>query len=423
MANRKVLLLTYHFPPSAASGSFRMLGFARHLRKFGWEPIVVAPPIPPREPLDLELGRQVPEDVCIYRAPYPHSRLLKPVRRFAPNAIWFPRALLSCLSAIRAEKPQAILTSGPPHRLHLLGALLKRLAKLPLVVDFRDPWIHHSLSGAAKPHSRWTAWLEKTIMRQADAIVGNAPLACQALRRAYPGHAEKIVAVTNGYDPDSFSDSARRPSAREFLRVVHTGEVYAGRDPRPFLDAIKVLHERPAGGLKLIHASFLGREDTRGVRLEPEVTARGLRDIVHLSGHVAYAQSLHEMAEADILLLLDSPGRRVGVPAKLYEYLGAGRPILALAEPDSDVAWVLRESGVPHRIVLPTDVSAITRALTELREAVEGASSVPRPLQRKNFTRERMAEQLATLLDTLPTRPARVPRVQARELASLTLES
>lgn len=424
MANRKLLLLTYHFPPSAASGSFRMLGFARHLRKFGWDPVVVAPPSLPWEPVDPDLGRQVPEQTRLYRVPYPWKWYLKPLRRFAPYALWLPPAFLGCRRAIRAERPDVILTSSPPHRLHLLGASLKRLYRLPWVVDFRDPWIQHPLSGAVKSNAGWwTTRLEKTVMRQAEAVVGNAPLACAALQRAYPEHDGKIVAIMNGYDPDAFDTLGAPGSARSYIHVVHTGQVYAGRDPRPFLDALQAWPEHPASRVRPIRVSFVGREGKGGLDLGQEVTARGLGEIVRLGEQVSYAQSLREMAEADVLLLLDSPGRRVGVPAKFYEYLGARRPILALAEPDGDLAWALRESGVPHRIARPMDVSAITRALTELLEAGGGASPLTRLVQREVFTRERMAQRLATLLDTLPSRSSRLPRKQAQKIVSPALES
>ena len=105
---------------------------------------------------------------------------------------------------------------------------------------------------------------------------------------------------------------------------------------------------------------------------------------VSLEEQVPYEQSIRTMVEADVLLLLDSPGRRAGVPAKLYEYIGAGRPILALAEPESDVAWVLRESGVAHRIAPPLDPEAIRRALTELLQdpaIARGGGQDDKPIQ------------------------------------------
>ena len=109
------------------------------------------------------------------------------------------------------------------------------------------------------------------------------------------------------------------------------------------------------------------------------------------------------MVQADLLLLLDTPGRRAGVPAKLYEYIGAGRPILALAEPESDVAWVLRESGVAHRVAPPLDPEAIRRALTELLQdpATVRCPGRHQPVQPR-FTRKHLAGELAALLDSCP---------------------
>jgi hypothetical protein len=110
------------------------------------------------------------------------------------------------------------------------------------------------------------------------------------------------------------------------------------------------------------------------------------------------------MVRADILLLMHTPDYRIGVPAKLYEYLGAGRPILALAEPDGDVAWVLRESKVLHRIAPPRDVERIRQAVFELtREVQAGSPAVPDRAALEQFTRERMAKRFADCLDSLAT--------------------
>src|SRR5438270_10883901 len=98
MSLRSVLILTFHFPPSAASGSFRLLGFARHLPKFGWEPVVVAPPRGLHEPVDEGLGRQVPAETVVYSVPHPRGLLARGLRRLrlASDALWLPRALRAC---------------------------------------------------------------------------------------------------------------------------------------------------------------------------------------------------------------------------------------------------------------------------------------------------------------------------------------
>jgi hypothetical protein len=110
------------------------------------------------------------------------------------------------------------------------------------------------------------------------------------------------------------------------------------------------------------------------------------------------------MIDSEILLLIDSPGRRIGVPAKLYEYIGARRPILALAESDGDVAWVLRESGVPHRIAPVTDTHKIRHALHELlKEYSDRKVPASDPKASSRFTREMLTRQLVQLLEDCQT--------------------
>jgi hypothetical protein len=120
---------------------------------------------------------------------------------------------------------------------------------------------------------------------------------------------------------------------------------------------------------------------------------------VAVDPQVGYGEAIQRMARADLLLLLDAPGRKQGVPAKLYEYLGARRPILALAEPDGDTAWTLRESGVLHRTALPNDPAAIERALQELVAAAAGGAPVASGRPVRAFTRESLAGELAELLE------------------------
>src|SRR5437870_4111524 len=110
---RKLLLLTYHFPPTAASGTFRILGFARHLPSYGWQPVVVAPPQLPWEPIDEELVRHVPPEVIVNPVPYPAHGLTKPLRRFARHALWLPKALAAARRAVEEHRPEAVLTSSP----------------------------------------------------------------------------------------------------------------------------------------------------------------------------------------------------------------------------------------------------------------------------------------------------------------------
>ncbi len=441
MLSKKVLLVTYHFPPSAASGTFRLLGFARHLPTFGWRPLVVAPPSLPWEPTDPRLSEQIPGAAIVESVPYPAGapRLL---RKFAQNAIWLPAAWSACKRLITEDQPDVILTSGPPHCVHMLGRQLKRATGLPWVADFRDPWI----SDGSNRRRSWTEQItlgwERAIFQYADLILANAPNARRMFSETYPLHAEKIVTLTNGFDPRlsplppgegsgvrvHFSplppaegsgvralgivhpgnehlllDQVHHPHARPLSRgerrelpltLLHAGEIYAGRDPMPLFQALAQMNARDS----TFQLNILGRNE---VNFEGVLAKNRWNEFVHVLGQRGYQDSLDEMSQADILVLFDGPGRTIGVPAKLYEYLGAGRPILALAEPLGDTATILRKSGVLHRMAAPTDPAQIQAALGELVEAMWASNPTSDADRLAQFTRRQITGTLAEHLDML----------------------
>jgi glycosyltransferase involved in cell wall biosynthesis len=364
--------------------------------------MVVAPRTMPLEPIDESLTKLIPPQTSLYYEDYPTHGLLHLFRFVYPKEIWLPRALRGSMNAIRCDRPDVLLTSGPPHSVHFLGLLLQRWYRLPWVADLRDPWVT-----GAYPRPRlslrpgWTGLGEWATFRNANLIIANAPLACAAIQAAYPDRAGKMITITNGYDPESFGNLDIGPIRRGSVQMVHAGELYAGRDPRPFLDALGSLAPGEPGIFPPLQVRFLGRIDQM-YRLDLEIEERGLTPMVEVCGHVGYRQIIQELVHSDILLLMDTPGRRVGVPAKLYEYLGAGRPILALTEPNGDVANVLRQSGITHRIAGPLDRARIRDALADLVKGVTVDHGLDRrPDDRQRFTRENATRQLAAAMDRL----------------------
>jgi glycosyltransferase involved in cell wall biosynthesis len=428
MDPHKLLIVSYFFPPTAAAGSFRMLGFARHLPQLGWQTVVVAPPRLPFEPVDPELGEQVPPETVVYPVLNPEGLAGKAVRKaFGPYSVWLTRALGACARAVRDHRPDAVLTTGPPHLVHLLGLVLKRRYGLPWVADFRDPWITKDegtptcghLGSRRSLRRRWLTRLERAVIEQADAIASTGPLATRKLCESFPQQRSKMVTLTNGYDPERFEPGDSPAAAGDPVRIVHAGELYAGRDPGPFLDAIRDVVT--GGGRGSVQVQFFG-QNPGGFDFPAEIRHRGLETVVATPGQVPYTQALRAMSRSDILLLLDSPGRRVGVPAKIYEYLGAGRSILALGEPDGDLAWVLRESGVPHRIAPLKDAAAIRQALIELIGELAGGRAVAADARgHQVFTRAAIARRLVSLLESLAAPAETVAAPAAEDRACPTL--
>lgn len=410
MALRKVLLLTYHFPPSAAVAVHRLLGFARHLPRFGWNLIVVAPPSVPGEPQDPDLADRIPPETLVVRVPYPKGWFSRSVGRYAPNLVWLPRAKKAALEVIRLHRPDALFTSSPPHCLHLLGRSLKHRTGLPWVASLRDPWVTNLVPGGVA--NFWLQRrLEAKVMASADAVVANTPLSCAGLQEGYPQFRDKFVTITNGYDPEVFPSPPPLPVGRQHLNLLYAGELYIGRNPRPLLDALKGLHENPPPGLLPWKVRFLGRATEGTLDLPAEIRSRGLENQVELVTQVPYTEALKQMVAADALLLIHTPGLKVGVPAKLYEYLGTGRPILALGEPDGDIAWVLKQSQVPHRVVPVLERVAIQQALVDLGREIQHNSfaSLERSSPLTAFTREELTRKLAECLDTIThSRPSQV---------------
>jgi glycosyltransferase involved in cell wall biosynthesis len=399
--HRKLLIITYHFPPSGAVAVFRMLGFARHLPRFGWQVGVVAPPTLPYEPVDEALLQRVPRETEVFPAAFPRSLPARLAGRFFYNGVWLPRALPAVMRAVKCFKPDVVLTSGPPHCVHFLGFLLKHCYRLPWVATLRDPWYTNSVPCRGWfPWARWEGFWEGRMVRTADCIIANTPFGGESLQRAYEQQRHKIKVVTNGFDAEFFPAPQPLVPLNPRLTILHAGELYGGRDPRPFFDALVALDKARPAGQAPVRMILLGQSTDSRFDMHSILQERGLQDTVEMGGQVPYAAALEAMSRSDILLLLDSPGRRVGIPAKLFEYLGAGRPILALTEANSDGVWALEASGCPHRIAPPLDATRILQALTELRDGLQtGTLTAPSPRQVATFTRGRLAEQLALYLD------------------------
>src|SRR5262249_4514244 len=265
------------------------------LPRFGWQTVVVAPPRLPYEPMDEGLLERVPAQTSVYRIPYPEHWSWKPLRKLFPDRLWLPLAATGCYRAIRAHRPDAILTSGPPHGIPLLGCHPRRWTGLPWVADFRDPWVAGERLQRRSKAKGWEVRAEPTVMRHADAIVANTPGSRDLLGQAYPQYAAKMTSITNGYDPEPFDADPIPPRSSAVIEIVHTGEVYANRSPKPFLEAVQQLESAAPGGRPL-RVRFIGKFGSEEQRSELRDTIRGgVNASVSLEDHVPYAQSIQAM--------------------------------------------------------------------------------------------------------------------------------
>lgn len=432
---KRVLIVAYYFPPSGGPGVQRVLKFVKYLPEFGWEPAVLTVAdgdFPARDP---QLLQEVPATVPVTRTPIlePYSvyRALtgkkkgeavdvntnyrpgtkKPFREnlaqavratfFIPDARagWLLHGVPGGVKAAREWGADLIFSSSPPYTCALLGRAVARRVGKPWVMELRDPWtgflsapVRHGLSKALDAH------LERSCVEQAARLV----IAWRGIERDLAGKypdldRTKVRLVENGYDPEDLEHVAPRPFDR--FTVVYTGSMYGVRNPDTFLQAAARLLADGTARPEELSLVFVGRfgDEVRAMFHRPE-----LQGIVTEVGHLPHAESVRYTLGADALLLVvdDVKGSEGIVPGKVFEYVGARRPVLAIA-PEGDVAALIRQTGAGV-VVARDDVAGMARTLAGWlderrrtgRVAFPGDDAEVEKLSRRHRTR-----QLAEVFD------------------------
>jgi len=351
-------MVAFHFPPLAgSSGIQRTLRFAQHLPALGWEPIVLTAHERAYEHTSTDLLGEVPRGVHVERAfamdaarhftiwgRYP-AILARPDRWMA----WRFGAVLAGMRLIRKYRPQVIWSTYPIATAHVIGSALHRRSALPWIADFRDPMAQEGYPADAR---LWRCFktIEETTLSHARSSVFTTPGAAREYSRRYPTVASRITVIENGFDEESFAGLQVAGEARGTLNpgavtLLHSGIVYPSeRDPAHLFAAVARLVAAQClvpGRFKLRFRAAANNE-----LLEALTRQHSLEDFVEILPPIAYRPALEEMIRADGLLVLQASNCNEQIPAKIYEYLRAGRPILALTDPEGDTAGVLREAGI-----------------------------------------------------------------------------
>src|SRR5882762_8301738 len=411
----KLLLVTLYFPPSGGGGVQRSLKFASHLPALGIETHVLAPDDSKwvHEDADLPLptqawihraryvgprGRRIADEqhgrggmeLALMRASTIGRRLLMPDENVTWNATAIPKAI----SIARSEGIDVVLTTSPPGSVHLIGAAVKKAAGAAWVADLRDSIVLHphraneGVAALVKQKSR--AGIARLVAHQADVIVTAAEAITDETRAISPKG--RVVTIANCCDFDDFAGLEHHPADR--LRLTHAGSFFGKRDPKPFLRALA------DSGLEDVTVRFLG--DFRPGDRE-YLESLELGDRVELIDYVPRRESLRLQRDSDALLLLipEAGGRGRGVlSGKVFEYLAAERPVLAVVPEDGAAAELIRETGAGV-VAGPDDVPAIRAALVSLHAQWRDGRLDGTPLSpewRDKLSRAARVEELAELL-------------------------
>ncbi|HKQ79269.1 MAG TPA: glycosyltransferase [Blastocatellia bacterium] len=464
LAPQRLLYIAYQFAPSLEMGARSCVQIARHLPAYGWSPVVLT--IDEKYVEGQYLGRidevaqlGLPDEVVRTRLlPHPFDlyRWLKAsrsgnsqrgrenrgdatsievdaplraknrLRRFLISTLsipdlctgWIFPAVIAGLKAARRSGAQQLFSSGPFWSNHLVGFALSYLTGLPWTAHFRDPWV----AGAPeKPASAISAkineWLERIIVTRASAVISVTEEHSDTFRSVYPFLSPgKFITVPNGYDSDEWENlpadiQADEKSKEKFL-ITYAGTFYIERDPQPLFRAIKSLIDDGEIGRDQIQVDLIGWCDTSEGRSVREMADEcGVCDCINILGPRSRPETLYRMSQANLLLLL-AERFVIQIPGKTYEYLRAGRPILALTSKGALANFLRRIGG--GWVVDPKDDAGIVSALKEsVRQWKQGRQGrVADQSLVAGFDRRVLAGQLTKLFDRISAQSKRIASVQ-----------
>lgn len=408
---KRALLIAFHFPPQAASsGIQRTLSFSKHLGKYGWEPMVVsAHPRAYSQQNPSQLA-SVPAGLVVRRVFALDSKRHMGIKGRYPELLalpdrwvsWWLGAVPAGLSLIRKYKPDVIWSTFPISTAHLIGLTLHRLSGLPWVADFRDPMLQSSYP-TSKLQRRIYGWIERQTVTRCSVAVFTTHSAMNAYRARFPElPASKFTVIENGYDEDGFDMDALAPQAAPAasgrrVTLLHSGVLYqTGRDPSPFLAALASL--KAAGRVDATGLRVVLRAPGEDAYVEGLVRQHGVEDIVEVAPPIPYREALREMLAADGLVVFQGSAFNTQVPAKIYEYFRARKPILGLVDVTGETARVLRDAGF-HSLVTPDQGAEIAPVVDDfLGQVRRGNAHVASSELVAASSREHRAGQLALVL-------------------------
>lgn len=412
---KRVLMVAYHFPPLAgSSGIQRTLRFVQQLPEFGWQPLVLSAHPRAYERTGGDLAREVPADTVVRRAfaldTARHlslrGRYFGPLARPDRWVSWKFDAVRHGLKLIKAYRPDVIWSTYPIATAHLIGAELHRRTGLPWVADFRDPMAQEGYPADPKTWQQFDA-IERRALLAAAHSVFTTPGAAAVYRQRYPEAAGRVELIENGYDEESFAaaeagngTNQREPLNPGAITLLHSGIVYPGeRNPTQLFQALGEL--KRSGGLQPERFKLRFRAAVHDELLARLARENDVQALVEILPAIPYRDALQEMLRADALLVMQGKGCNDQIPAKIYEYLRAGRPAICLSHPEGDTVGVMRKAGMQAEARLDSAEEIAARLPAFVDAVRSGAAERPSCAYVGGASRHARTEALAGLLDRL----------------------
>ncbi|MCP4230732.1 MAG: glycosyltransferase family 4 protein [bacterium] len=413
----KVLFINYHFPPHGGGGVLRAVKLCKYLPEFGITPVVLCADDKHYHTRDETLLDDIAESVEVnrvkfYQAPRPTSAMrrlaankkgklpfISRIRRFFtfpdPSRGYRRVAFKKCDELLAKGSFSAILSTYPPPSTHVVAYKLAEKWKLPLVLDYRDAWYFDPIfTPPTALHRHLIYRLEKKLLKRADAVITVGDTLAADFKEYYP-FLEEVGVVTNGYDEDDFTGVS--PASRGKFTITYTGWLYSGRLPGTFLSGLGRCFRNGVIAKREIEFRIIGNTDEN---VKAYIRNSGVP--TKIIGKVNHRTAITEMlsADANLLIIDDGPGAEAILTGKVFEYLRAGRPIIAIVPPSGEAAGLIRRLDAGY-VIAPGDEEKAAEVITELYGRYRKEGTIKNTTPREGideFSRKSLAERYAAII-------------------------
>jgi len=430
---KKVLIITYYWPPSGGAGVQRWLKFVKYLREYDWEPVVFTVEGGEVPVIDNSLKKDIPENVEVLREPIwePYSAYKKLIGQkkedkiqtgfltenkkpklmerlsiwvrgnlFIPDArkFWIKPSVKNLSNYLNENKVDVIVSNGPPHTTHMIGLALKKKFNIPWLADFRDPWTNIDFydklmlsKWADKKHHR----LEDAVIKHADALVTVSPNWAKDFKEQSK---HDFNVIYNGFDEKDFSD--KEVELDQKFSIVHIGSMNKDRNPHNLWEVLGEICSEIEGFSKDLEIKMVGPTD---IAIKNALIENNLSENINKIDYVPHSEVVTYLLGAQLLLLPinDTPNSLGVIPGKLFEYLAARRPIICIGPLTGDSCRIINETEAGYTFSFNNKFDLKTALISLYDEFAETGKVECSSNSIEKFSRRNLTGQMAELLNEI----------------------
>lgn len=422
----RVLLITYYWPPAGGSGVQRWLKFVKYLPEFGIDPVVYTAQDANYAITDASLKDEIPSEIEVIKEPIwePNDllskfgtkekqvsagflsnepsftgRMIQYVRAnyFVPDArkFWVKPSVKRLASYMKDESIDVVITSGPPHSLHLIGKKLKEKTGVKWIADFRDPWTNidyfHALPMTEKTKSKHFQ-LENEVLEKTDAVI----VVGSSMKAEFDDRNENVHVITNGFDGEIASGADELDTK---FSISHIGMMNADRNPQILWKVLNEMILESTDFARDLQVKLIGKCDSS---VFVSIQKEGLSDYVNFISYLPHKEVMQHQRMSQLLLLSVNkvPSAKSIITGKVFEYLQSNRPVLAIGPLDGDLAEIIRISGSGQMIDFE-DEDGLKESIKKSYDKYKSGTLKAKSENIDQYHRKNLTEKLAGLIKSI----------------------